>query len=205
MLGKESNPLSDMCTIYGLTNIVKKPTCFKANKGTLLDVILVNKKSLFFDTSVIINAINDFHALTSTRMRGHVPRMQNKFIEYRSQKHYNKALFLESVADSNLRFCLTLEDPEHGWRLFTDNFKTTIDHHAPIQKRKIRSNQPPYINTSLHKAICKRKCLYKKYIANRNGDTWEKYRAQRNLCVDMRRKAMRGYLFHRTKQNKGIF
>ena len=100
MLGKEYNPLSDICTINGLTNIVKKPTCFKANIGTLLDVILVNKKSLFFDTSVIINAISDFHALTSTRMRCHVPRMENKFIEYRSQKHYNKALFLESVADS---------------------------------------------------------------------------------------------------------
>ena len=115
-LWKYSNPLSDMCTIYGLTNIVKKPTCFKVNKGTLLDVILVDKKSLFFDTSVIINAISVFYALTSTRMRCHVPRMQNKFIEYRSQKHYNKALFLVSVADSNLRSFLTLEDSEHGWR-----------------------------------------------------------------------------------------
>ena len=55
-------------------------------------------------------------------------------------------LFLESVADSYLMSCLTLEDPEHGWRLFTDNFKTTIDHH-------VRSNQPPYINTRLRKAI----------------------------------------------------
>ena len=144
MLGKECNQLSDICTIYGLTNIVKKPTCFKANKGTLLDVILLNKKSLFFETSVIINAISDFHALTSTRMRCHVPRMQNKLIEY--NYNYNKALFLESVADSNLRSCLTLEDPEHGRRLFTDNFKTTIDHHAPIRKRKVRSNQPPYYN-----------------------------------------------------------
>ena len=162
MLGKECNPLSDICTIYGSTNIVKKPTCFKANKGTLLDVILVNKKSLFFDTSVIINAIRYCHALTSTRMRCHVPRMQNKLIEYRSEKHYNKALFLDSVADSNLRSCLTQEDPEHRWRLFIDNFKITIGHHAPIKKRKVRSNQPPHINTRLRKAIWKRKRLLQK-------------------------------------------
>ena len=96
-------------------------------------MILVNKKSLFFDTSVIINGISDFHALTSTRLHCHVPLMQNKFIEYRSQKNYNKTLFLESVEDNNPRFFLTLKDPEQGWRSFTDTFKSTIDQHAPIK------------------------------------------------------------------------
>ena len=115
---------------------------------------------------------------------------------YRGNRLNIVGLNIAQMDLSNLRSCLVL-------RLFTDNFKTTIDHHAPIKKRKVRSNQPPYINTRLRKAIWKRKGLYKKYIANRNGDTWEKYRAQINLCVDMRRKAMRGYLFDRTKQNKG--
>ena len=90
-------------------------------------------------------------------MRCHVPRMQNKCIEYRSQKNFNKTLFLESAADCNLRSCLTLEDPEHGWILFTNNFKSTIDQHAAIKKRKVRSNQPPYIITHMRKTIWIRK------------------------------------------------
>ena len=139
----------------------------------------------------MISTIIEFHASTFTMMRCHVRRMQNKVIEYSSQKKINKTLFLESVADSNLRSCLTLEDSELGCRLFTNNFKSTIDQHAAIKKRKVRSNQPPYISTHMRKAIWIRKRLYKKYITNRNGDTWEKYRTQRNLCVDMRRKAMR--------------
>ena len=89
---------------------------------------------------------------------------------------------MESVADSNLRSCLTPEDTEHGWRLFTNNFKSTIDQHAAIKKRKVWSNQPPYISTHMRKAIWIRKRLYKKYITNRNGDTWEKYRTQKNVC-----------------------
>ena len=88
---------------------------------------------------------------TGLIMRCHVPRMQNKFIEYRSQKKINKTLFLESVAGSNLRSCLTLEDPEHGWILFTNNFKSTIDQHAAMKKRKVRSNQPPYISMHMRK------------------------------------------------------
>ena len=72
-------------------------------------------------------------------------------------KQISIKLFLESVADSNLRSCLTLEDPEHGWILFTNNFKSTIDQHAAIKKRKVRSNQPPYISTHMRKTIWIRK------------------------------------------------
>ena len=74
-----------------------------------------------------------------------------------SQKHYNKALFPESVADSNLRSCLTLEDPEHGWRLFTDKkkLKQPLTIMLLSKKRKARSHQPPYMNTRLRKAIWK--------------------------------------------------
>ena len=94
---------------------------------------------------------------TGLIMRCHVPRMQNKFIEYKSQKKINKTLFLESVAGSNLRSCLTLEDPEHGWILFTNNLKSTIDQHAAMKKRKVRSNQPPYISMHMRKTIWIRK------------------------------------------------
>ena len=101
----------------------------------------------------MISTIFEFHASTFTIMRCHVRRMQNKVIEYSSQKKINKTLFLESVADSNLRSCLTLEDSELRWRLFTNNFTSTIDQHAAIKKRKVRSNQPPYISTHMRKAI----------------------------------------------------
>ena len=90
-------------------------------------------------------------------IRCHVPRMQNQFIECKSQKKFNKTLFLESVAGSNLRSCLTLEDPEHGWILFTNNFKSTIDQYAAMKKRKVRSNQPPYISMHMRKTIWIRK------------------------------------------------
>ena len=127
-------------------------------------------------------------------MRCHVPRMQNKFIEYRSQTIFNKTLFLESVADSNLRSCLrpTLEDPEHGWISFTNNFKSTIDQHAAIKKRKVRSNQPPYISTHMRKTIWIRKRRWLPYgqkaLCSENicskGSMFRRFYIQKVLCSE---------------------
>ena len=41
-----------------------------------------------------------------------------------------------------------------------------------------------------------RKRLYHNYLANRSQQNWELYRQQRNICVSLRRKAMKGY-FHK--------
>ena len=38
-----SNHLSDAKTVLNLTNLIKKPTCFKSHGGTLIDLMLTNR------------------------------------------------------------------------------------------------------------------------------------------------------------------
>ena len=38
-----SNHLSDAKDVFNLTNLVKKPTCFKSQDGTLINLILTNR------------------------------------------------------------------------------------------------------------------------------------------------------------------
>ena len=40
--------LCDVCDVFGLKNITKDPTCFKADIPTLVDVFLINKPMSFF-------------------------------------------------------------------------------------------------------------------------------------------------------------
>ena len=56
-----NNSLTDVCDIYGLTNLVKDPTCFKANNPTLLDVFLTDKPSSFSGHLNCDIGISDFH------------------------------------------------------------------------------------------------------------------------------------------------
>ena len=44
-----SNHLSDVKDVFNLTNVVKKPTCFKSLDGTLNDLMLTNRQRNFLN------------------------------------------------------------------------------------------------------------------------------------------------------------
>ena len=57
------NALSDFCNIYGFTNLVKDPTCFKSEDPTLVDVFLTNKPRCFSGVLNTDIGLSDFHNL----------------------------------------------------------------------------------------------------------------------------------------------
>ena len=50
----DAKVLSDVLEIYGLTNIINSPTCFKSTNHTLLDLVLTNKQRRVAETINII-------------------------------------------------------------------------------------------------------------------------------------------------------
>ena len=44
------NHSSDMKDIFGLTNLIKEPTCFKSQNSTLLSLILTNRPRSFMQS-----------------------------------------------------------------------------------------------------------------------------------------------------------
>ena len=46
-----SNHLSDAKDVFNLTNLVKKPACFKLQDGTFIDLMLTNRPRSFFKIS----------------------------------------------------------------------------------------------------------------------------------------------------------
>ena len=44
-----SNHLSGVKDVFNLTNVVKKPTCFKSPDGTLIELMLTNRQRNFFN------------------------------------------------------------------------------------------------------------------------------------------------------------
>ncbi len=63
MKGKVSE-LYDLCDLYNLKNIVKKPTCFKSQDNpSLIRLILVAKPRHLQETVVFDTWSNDFHKI----------------------------------------------------------------------------------------------------------------------------------------------
>ena len=56
--------LSDLRDTFSLTNIINDKACYKARKGTSIDVLLTNRPGKFHKTSIFEAGISDHHRLT---------------------------------------------------------------------------------------------------------------------------------------------
>ena len=195
---KSLEPLLTIMSSFNLTNLVKNPTCFAKSPPSLLDVILTNRPRQFQRTQSIIEGISDVHATVVTTMKAHVQYPKCKIIKSRSYKKLNRQLFLDDLAATNLTTCHNVQDINDCWKMFNDGFRNVIDDHAPIKERKIRSDQPPFLNKYLRQSIWSRTRL----LTNRSDENWEVYRKQRNLCVDIRRKSIRSYFKNKFTDGK---
>ena len=68
-----------------------------------------------------------------------------------------------------------------------------MDQRAPQKKKYLRSNQSPFINKSLSKAIMLRSKFRNIFLKNRTEENRRNYSKQRNLCVALLRKSKREY------------
>ncbi len=70
-----------------------------------------------------------------------------------------------------------------NYESFESTFEEVLDKHAPMKKKSIRSNDAPFVNKTLRKAIMKRSKLRNEYNKSKCTENWNRYREQRNLCV----------------------
>ena len=97
------NYLSDPCDTFSLTNIINSKTCFKAQKGTSIDVLLTNKPGSFHKTGIFETGISDHHKLILSVFRSYFTRIPPKIIEYRNYKNFNETVFLHALGQELLK------------------------------------------------------------------------------------------------------
>ena len=75
-------------------------------------------------------------------------------------------------------------------------FRSTADNkiqkHAPIKKRYVRSNQASFIYSKIHKEIMRSTRLRNKFIDSKTAAGRIAYKKQRNYCVSLVRKEIKG-------------
>ena len=58
-----ANHLPDGKDVFNLTNLVRKPTCFKSQDGTLIDLMLTNRPRSFLKSQNFEVGLSDCHKL----------------------------------------------------------------------------------------------------------------------------------------------
>ena len=197
---QKSTPLTNVCDICDLENIVKCATCFtKGADPTLIDVILTNRKSLLQNVMNFSCGLSDVHNLIAVQIKSNTPSLKNPYKTYRSYKQFNYEAFIQDLDNAKLddQIINDNKDIHKTYETFESSFLDVVNKHIPLKKRKSTHHPAPYMNQELRHAIFKKKMLFNKYNKIRSRDNWDKYRTQRNLVNKINRKSIREYFIER--------
>ena len=194
---RDGQLLVELLDIYGLKNLVKKPTCFKSVENpSLLDVLCTNAPNLFFKSKVWELGISDVHRMPTIVRKGNLSAERPKYITYRSFKNFDEEAFKKDVA--NIPFCCPpMGEPDDNYWAFSTMFNELIDEHIPLKTKKAKSKPCKFMNSRWRKAINKRNMLRNRYYSTRTNENWELYRTQRNFCTKLRRESAQQYFTER--------
>ena len=184
------NALNQFMDIFSLTNLIKDKTCFFKGHESTIDLILTNRPRRFLNSCALELGISDCHKMVCTSLRAHVSRMKSKNILYRTLKQFNDTAFSNDIKSSLLSEH-TLVDTNSSYDSLLNVFIKCLERHAPLKKKKVRGNQSSFMNKDFRKAIMKRSSLKSKYNKNKNKVNRDLLKKQRNLCVSLRKKAIK--------------
>ena len=138
-----------------------------------------------------------------TSLKTKLVRLKPKTITYRNYKKFNSETFLMDI--QNASFICNTGDANVNYNNLVNTFHEIVNKYAPIKHKIVRGNQAPFMNRDLRKAIYNRSRLKNNLNKNptkENSKNYKNYKKQRNLCVTLRRKAIKSYL--KTITDKGI-
>ena len=180
----DNNCLNSVCEMYGMTNIVKSPTCFKGDKPTLIDVVFTNVPKRFQPVDCIDVELSDFHNMVFWATKIYAPVKQERIVLYRSYKKFRESDYLHDLSLAPFHVSEIFDDVNDSYWFCEHLLKDVIDKHVPLKCRKVRHNGVPYMNNELRKAINVKNILRcEKYKSKQN---WEKYKTQRNMAKGLR-------------------
>ena len=201
MLNQNDVMTSGICNVYGLSNVIKTPTCFKKPEGTLIDPVMVMNANRFQCPLNITCGYSDFHNMVGCVSRIHVPPQAPVRITYRSYKHYNEEGFKNEVSMIPFHVTEVFEDVSDRYWMASKMYREVLDEHAPLKSRIITAQQVPYMHSSLRKEMYKRNMLKNRYHKWKTNDLKTAYNKQKNMVTEMRRKAIKSYFLSKCNEN----
>jgi hypothetical protein len=213
MLQGDDNPLgpskelSNFCDQFCLTNMILNPTRVTNTSKSLLDVILVSHPERFAVSGNTQLGISD-HDLVYLVRKQKLPKPKARLIEFRSLKNFDRSAFISDLKNVPWDSSYVYDDVDDVWLHWSSLFKQVLDNHAPVKQVRLRSNQLPWINADIQNQIRLRNHLYRKFRKISSEENWVKYKTQRNLVTNMKRKAVKQFCLEATStQNSstGLF
>ena len=189
----KGEPVRDLCDSYNMKNMIKDPTCFKSQNGSLIDVFLTTAQNRIKTSGCVDTGLSDHHHLIYSVMKSFSPRLKPREITYRSYKTFIQENFIEDLQTFPFRVLEVFEEVDDKHYFLTKVLQNILDIHAPVKRKKVRAKTPPFMNSKLRRAIMRKAQLHSKWIKYPNSTNWKRYRQQRNFVNKLKRQSVNKY------------
>ena len=107
----DGRALSDFCSTFGLSRLVKTPTRGTEKSKSLIAVALTTNENIIHACDVTQSAISD-HSLVNLILKLKTPKPKISFLTTRSYKTYVSDSFIEDLADVAFHIVNLFDDPD---------------------------------------------------------------------------------------------
>ena len=159
----KSSVISELCDLYGLHNLIMKPTCFKGSTPSVIDVVLVTNRNKY---SGVLNCnchLSDFHNFIGAATWRFAPLRKPRHVFYRSYKHFSDAEFCNAMSAAPFHVSEVFDDVEDMAWYTSTLLNDIIDEYAPLKRKLIKQEAVPYMNSRLRKAMFSRNMARNKF------------------------------------------
>ena len=148
--------------------------------------LLIHQK--ISQSGVLHTGISDHSLVYAIRKNSNIFQKANDFVEIRNMKHFNEEKFVNELLNQQWENVYFFgDDPNATWRIWKELFLEVLNKHAPLQHKKTKSSEVPWITNKVKCLITTRNKLKRKAITTKTETDWSNYKKIRNqVNVDLR-------------------
>ena len=191
--------LKFLCSLYQLKQFINEPTRVTSTSATLIDLILTNTPENILQSGVIHLGISD-HSLVYALRKFSLPKSLPKYKDVRNFKNFNENQFMVDVMLMSWELVYQYNDPNLCWQVWKDLFLQALDRHAPIQRRRLKSNPIPWLTPEIKKLMQVRDWHKKHAIKHNSCAHWELYKKLRSKFNSELRSQKSNYFIGKIKE-----
>ena len=153
----------EICTFFGLKQLIKVPTRTTTSSSTIIDHILASYPERVTQCGVIDISLSDHQLIYCTRKISRIKRGSHKQIQFRSFKHYTVDLFGQELSKLNFPNYQNYNEINEAYNDFIQKIMSVIDKVVPIKERRFKQNSQEWYDGEIADEIKNRDKLFKKF------------------------------------------
>ena len=156
------------CTMHGLKQLIKSPTCVSCSTSNLIELILANYSSRVCQKGFIDVGISDHQLTFSTRKISCLKTGGiHKYLNFRSFKNYTFNSYKEALTQLNFLNHESIDDVNVAYSNFIQRIMTVIDKIVPHKNKRIKGNTQKWFDRKVLEKLNVRDKLFKKFKKSR--------------------------------------